>query len=57
MTCFIPINSNTKIRYAQVDYSYVHKELKKTGVTLKLLWEEYSDKCVAEGVKLCSYIT
>ncbi len=54
---FYPENFKYKIRYAAVDYSYVHKELKKTGVTLKLLWEEYSDKCKNEGVKACSYIT
>ncbi|MCR4922874.1 MAG: hypothetical protein K5931_02565 [Lachnospiraceae bacterium] len=24
---------------------------------MKLLWEEYSDKCKNEGVKACSYIT
>ena len=24
-----------------VDYDYVHSELKKTGVNLKLLWNEY----------------
>lgn len=54
---FYPDKFKYKIRYAPVDYSYVHKELKKTGVTLKLLWEEYSDKCISEGVKSCSYIT
>jgi transposase len=27
------------------DYSFVHKELLKSGVTLKLLWEEYVDNC------------
>lgn len=27
------------------DYDYVHKELLKSGVTLKLLWEEYVDVC------------
>lgn len=27
------------------DYAYVHKELLKSGVTLKLLWEEYVDAC------------
>jgi transposase len=27
------------------DYDYVHKELLKSGVTLKLLWEEYVDTC------------
>ena len=54
---FYPDKFKYKIRYAAVDYAYVHKELKKTGVTLKLLWEEYSDKCIDEGVKPCSYIT
>ena len=43
---FYPDKFKYKIRYAAVDYAYVHKELKKTGVTLKLLWEEYSDKCI-----------
>lgn len=27
------------------DYDYIHKELLKNGVTLKLLWEEYVDSC------------
>ena len=27
------------------DYDYVHKELLKSGVTLKLLWEEYVEGC------------
>lgn len=31
--------------YESVDYEYVHKELSKTGVTLKLLWQEYGDEC------------
>jgi transposase len=31
--------------YKDPDYLYVHDELKKVGVTLKLLWEEYRDKC------------
>ena len=36
--------------YYQEDYDYVHKELKKTGVTLKLLWQEYQAKI--QGDKL-----
>jgi transposase len=28
-------------RYAQPDYAVVHQELKRKGVTLQLLWEEY----------------
>ena len=35
--------------YAPVNYEYVHSELKKTGVTLKLLWHEYKDN-VKDGV-------
>lgn len=54
---FYPDKFKYKIRYAPVDYSYVHKELKKTGVTQQLLWEEYCDKCKAEGIKACSYVT
>ncbi|MDD5602720.1 MAG: helix-turn-helix domain-containing protein, partial [Eubacteriales bacterium] len=27
------------------DYDYIHKELMKSGVTLRLLWEEYTDTC------------
>ncbi len=38
---FYPDKFKYKPRYAPADYSYVHKELKKTGVTEKLLWEEY----------------
>lgn len=31
------------------DYAYIHKELSRTGVILKLLWKEYGDKCVGSG--------
>jgi transposase len=27
------------------DYDFIHKELMKSGVTLKLLWDEYVDTC------------
>ena len=35
--------------YEQLDYEYVHQELKRVGVTLKLLWKEYQDKCKTSG--------
>ncbi len=54
---FYPDKFKYKPRYAPVDYSYVHKELKKTGVTEKLLWEEYCAKYEKDGVNACSYIT
>ena len=31
------------------DYDFVHKELLKSGVTLKLLWEEYVESCRNSG--------
>ena len=31
------------------DYEYVHKELQRSGVTLKLLWLEYCEKCRETG--------
>ena len=31
------------------DYEYVHKELQKSGVTLKLLWLEYCEQCRNTG--------
>ena len=34
--------------YAAPDYKNVHKSLGGTGVTLKLLWEEYQEKCREE---------
>lgn len=31
------------------DFPYIHKELLKSGVTLKLLWQEYVDTCRDSG--------
>jgi transposase len=31
----------TREHYAQPDYAVIHQELKRKGVTLQLLWEEY----------------
>ena len=40
---FFPDKFRKETVYAPVNYEYVHNELKKTGVTLKLLWHEYKD--------------
>ena len=45
---FFPDRNQLENLYQQPDYEYVHAELKKTGVTLKLLWQEYQDSC---GIK------
>ena len=34
-----------EVSYEQPDYTYVHKELLKIGVTLKMLWKEYVEYC------------
>lgn len=39
------------------DYGYVHDELRKVGVTLKLLWEEYTKRCADTGKVAVSYVT
>ena len=46
---FFPDKFHKETIYAPVNYEHVHVELKKTGVTLKLLWQEYKDS-VMEGV-------
>lgn len=42
---------------ARPDYDYVHEELRKVGVTLKLLWEEYRDECARAEKVAVSYVT
>lgn len=37
------------------DFAHVHKELLRNGVTLKLLWEEYADKCRQGRVPYLGY--
>lgn len=33
------------VSYVQPNYVYIHKELLKVGVSLKMLWKEYVDEC------------
>lgn len=42
---FYPEKHVTENMYHDPDYGYVHSELRKTGVTLKLLWQEYQTQC------------
>ena len=42
-------SSTSKPVYKMPDYTYVHKELQRSGVTLNLLWLEYCDQCRAAG--------
>jgi transposase len=46
---FYPDKHSEETMYKDPDYPYVHTELKKVGVNLKLLWSEYQDRCNKEG--------
>ena len=41
--------------FEEVDCDYIHSELKKTGVTLNLLWNEYCNHCHTKGFIPCGY--
>ena len=42
---------------AKPDYGYVHDELSKVGVNLKLRWEEHREECAESGKASVSYVT
>ena len=42
---FFPDKHAVESVYKNPDYDYVHLELKKVGVNLKLLWKEYQSSC------------
>ena len=48
-----PPTSGRKVEgeYYMPDFDQLKKELAKPGVTLQLLWEEYSDRCRLSGLK------
>lgn len=46
---FYPDKFAVEQLYEHPDYEYVHQELKRVEVTLKLLWQEYQDKCKSSG--------
>lgn len=46
---FYPDKHSEENIYKNPDYEYIHSELKRVGVTLKLLWSEYRDTCNTDG--------
>ena len=46
---FFPDRPEGSDMYELPDYESIHKELKKPGVTLSLLWTEYRDRCHQNG--------
>ena len=52
---FFPSKHPEETLYESPDYGYVHKELSRTGVTLKLLWKEYRDRCKCQSLLAYGY--
>ena len=52
---FFPEKHAVEVLFRDPEYEHVHSELKKTGVTLKLLWEEYQEMCRSEGATPMGY--
>lgn len=51
---FYPQKFANETMYGVPDYEHVHQELKKVGVTLKLLHEEYVERCKRNGeIPMC----
>lgn len=46
---FYPDKHAHEVLYRQPDYAHIHEELKRAGVTLKLLWQEYQALCHSSG--------
>lgn len=46
---FYPDKHSVENMYKDPDYNYIHEELKRTAVTLKLLWKEYQYKGHSEN--------
>ena len=46
---FYPDKHSYETVYQRPDYAQIHEELKRVGVTLKLLWQEYQLSCNAAG--------
>ncbi len=44
-----PSSPSRDVTFKMPDYEHVHAELAKPHVTLKLLWEEYVEKCRGNG--------
>jgi len=46
-----PDKHQEEVMFEAPDYEYIHKELKKPGVTLKLLHDEYVEKYRGWSIK------
>ena len=44
-----PLDEREQVQYKMPDFEQIHKELKRSGVTLSLLWVEYCEECRNSG--------
>ena len=52
-----PAQRAAREAYAEPDWEWVHSELQRDGVTLKLLWEELRDEAARDGMVAKGYNT
>lgn len=52
-----PSTSQRELGYAVPDYAQVHQELKRKGVTLQLLWQEYRQEALARAYRYTAFCT
>lgn len=52
---FFPDKYFSEELYTLPDYEYVHKELSRTGVNLRLLWNEYKSNCINHAQTFVGY--
>lgn len=52
---FYPDKFAVETMYHLPDYACVHNELKRIGVTLKLLWMEYREACAKDNILAVGY--
>lgn len=52
---FYPDKHVAENMYRRPDYEYIHNELKRVGVTLKLLWQEYRASCAESNAIAMGY--
>lgn len=52
---FFPNKYASEELYTLPDYEYVHKELSRTGVNLRLLWNEYKSNCINHNQTFIGY--
>ena len=50
-----PGNTGSPRRRAEPDYEYLHRELRRDGVTLQLLWVEYREDHPRDGLQYSQF--